>query len=41
MNIKLINQTLIYSHYKDILDTELSKKIYKIFEIDAVIFNNK
>ena len=37
-NIKLLNSHVIESHYKDILNTELSKKTYKIYEIKAEIF---
>lgn len=37
--IKLLNSHVIESHYKDILNTELSKKTYKIYEINAEIFN--
>jgi hypothetical protein len=37
-NIKLLNSSIIQSHYKDILNTELSKKSYKIYEINAEIF---
>ena len=38
INIKLLNSHVIESHYKDILNTELSKKVYKIHEINAEIF---
>lgn len=38
INIKLLNCHIIESHYKDILNTELSKKSYKIYEINAEIF---
>jgi hypothetical protein len=38
INIKLLNSSIIQSHYKDILNTKLSKKSYKIYEINAEIF---
>jgi len=38
IKIKLIDSQIEYSHYKDILDTELSKKIYVVIIINSEIY---